>query len=184
MINECTGSYEKKPRSESDELMDLVNNSSLESLRASNKELQMSNDRKMEKIFKQMRQEKWEKLFTKVTTTLEYKEEWNNGTGYFNHILDEDVKTIAKFNTPEPNNRRGIVINVDGLGKVCVFERYTPKTGSPFVLVSNHWFERGTMIQRLMSGLFDGNIFPVERTMNAFFNLCSEAIYNQNNPED
>lgn len=81
-------------------------------------------------------------------TEIEYKNEFANGTGYFDGALDFQfpigVHAVA-FTAAGEDKRRGVICKIQG-GVICLFERYTPGSGSHFVMVANatdhlrkHW---------------------------------------------
>lgn len=86
-------------------------------------------------------------LFNKIEVVVEPKDEYNNGTGYFDHIcrakLGLEVGTRFKMQTPEGNNRKLIGV-VTPIGNVVFFERYT--AGDRGLIAQN--FPRG------MAGLY------------------------------
>lgn len=74
--------------------------------------------------------------------TVQFNPEWNNGTGYYDHVCDDKELNIPKgtmvaSTAVSPNNRRMIILGLgNGLHSV-VFERFTPYMGGPEVLVCN-----------------------------------------------
>ena len=73
----------------------------------------------------------FEKQFNSIKTTVEFKETWKNGTGYFdNAVFDKEINEISK--STDAHGRRIIIIPTM-VGNVVVFERY--KGGD--VIVSN-----------------------------------------------
>lgn len=73
---------------------------------------------------------------------------WSNGTGYFDGALEFKFPLgshAVAFTAPAPDSRKGVICKIQG-GTLCLFERYTPDNGSPFVMVANatnnlrkHW---------------------------------------------
>lgn len=63
-----------------------------------------------------------------LTKKVEFKLEWNNGTGYFNDLVNADlglaVGELAASWTGDGNRRRIIVVGTM-FGNVVVFDRYT-----------------------------------------------------------
>ena len=112
-------------------------------------------------------QEVWEDLFNLIPTTVEYKESWANGTGYFDNACDEQIDEVCKFT--DKDGRKGILIPYDG-HTICVFERFAPGGCDAFVLVSNTPLEQRSprlspykstddIIQRsVIMAFFDGNM--------------------------
>jgi hypothetical protein len=72
------------------------------------------------------------KAFNIITNEIPYDEEFNNGTGYFDHLVHHDtglkVGDRFKMLTPMPNNRK-IVGIVTPVGNVVFFERMTGGDG-------------------------------------------------------
>jgi hypothetical protein len=66
--------------------------------------------------------------FDRIENVVEYNEEFNNGTGYFDHLVNHDtgleVGQRFKMQTPMPNNRKVIGV-VTPVGNAVFFERYT-----------------------------------------------------------
>lgn len=102
-------------------------------------------------------------MITREIPSIEFKKSWNNGTGYYNGVVKEEgLPDVFKFTSPLPNNRTGIVFNLNG-ARICIFERFTPNGESPFVLVSNN----NTMVNKetryisdfmFLRALFEGSI--------------------------
>lgn len=68
------------------------------------------------------------KHFDSVDRTVEYKKEWENGTGYFNHLItDKDLQTslgigeLAK--ATDPHGRKMIIMQTS-LGLLVIFARH------------------------------------------------------------
>ena len=89
----------------------------------------------------------FEKLHSSLPE-IDFIAEFSNGTGYFDGALSFQfplgVHAVA-FVAEGEDKRRGVICKIQG-GVVCLFERYTPGTGSPFVMVANatdrvrkHW---------------------------------------------
>lgn len=74
------------------------------------------------------------------TPSIEFNPAWRNHTGYLDYAVEGDQApvlepgTIVKFVTPQPNNRRGIILSTM-FGNVVVFERFTG--GQNGVVVAN-----------------------------------------------
>ena len=68
---------------------------------------------------------------------VEFQLDWNNGTGYFDNLVDADLGLkpgqLARFNTGPGNNRKGIVVALPGGKNVVIFERYTAGQGGVYV---------------------------------------------------
>ncbi|MNQ09721.1 hypothetical protein D3C85_225420 [compost metagenome] len=66
--------------------------------------------------------------FDRIENVVEYDEEFNNGTGYFDHLVNHEtgleVGQRFKMITPMPNNRKVIGV-VTPVGNAVFFERYT-----------------------------------------------------------
>lgn len=66
--------------------------------------------------------------FERIENVVEYNEEFNNGTGYFDHLVNHDtgleVGQRFKMQTPMPNNRKVIGV-VTPVGNAVFFERYS-----------------------------------------------------------
>lgn len=86
-------------------------------------------------------------IFDKITTVIEFKTEWKNGTGYMDSLVDEDLqghllgyKNVNTVKTVDDYGRRVIVVIAKNERNVVLFERYS-KEGA--VIVSNmpHGFE-------------------------------------------
>lgn len=84
-------------------------------------------------------------LFTELHSslpTVQFNPEWNNGTGYYDHVCDDKELNIPKgtmvaSTSVSPNSRRMIILGLGNGFHSVVFERFTPNIGSPEVLVSN-----------------------------------------------
>ena len=70
--------------------------------------------------------------------SIEFDPEWNNGTDYYNGAMDVKIKpgSIVKSRSPEPNNRRILLIGTS-FGTIVLFERYTPIEGKRITVVGN-----------------------------------------------
>lgn len=79
------------------------------------------------KAFNEMAHDNFMKRYNQTEKVIPFKEEWANGTGYYDGAVD-DVKLSpgeeAKSVSPAPNNRRMLFIGTH-LGTVVLFERYT-----------------------------------------------------------
>jgi hypothetical protein len=89
--------------------------------------------------------------YNKITNEVPFSEEFHNGTGYFNALVDFEtgleVGERFKLVTPMPNNRKIIGV-VTPVGNAVFFERYTAGEGG--VICRN--------VPTAISGLFrDGN---------------------------
>lgn len=81
-------------------------------------------------------------------TQIEYSSDFANGTGYFDGALEVQFPAgvhAVSFVAEGEDKRRGVICKIQG-GTLCLFERYTPGSGSPFVMVANatnnlrkHW---------------------------------------------
>lgn len=84
-------------------------------------------------------------LFTELHAslpTVQFNPEWNNGTGYYDHVCDDKELnipegTMVACTSVAPNSRRMIILGLGNGLQSIVFERFTPNTGSPEVLVCN-----------------------------------------------
>lgn len=74
--------------------------------------------------------------FDKIETTLEFDTTWSNGTGYFDGARDVDLEAGKRAKSIAPDGRRLILVGTD-VGTCVAFERYSPDTGSAFVVVTN-----------------------------------------------
>lgn len=71
--------------------------------------------------------------FDSINNTVEFKQSWSNGTGYYdNAVHDFEITEISK--TTDPKNRKMILVPTP-VGNVVVFERYTD--GAHGIIVSN-----------------------------------------------
>lgn len=89
--------------------------------------------------------------FNAITNEVPFQEEFHNGTGYFNALVEFDtgleVGERFKLITPMPNNRKIIGV-VTPVGNAIFFERYT--AGEHGVICRN--------VPAAITGLFrDGN---------------------------
>jgi hypothetical protein len=93
---------------------------------------------------------------------IEYKAEWNNGTGYYDHAAEGnhapklEVGQIVKAHSPYPNNRKLLIVGTE-LGNVVIFERYTAGAHGVYVWNAAAQFERayGDKLERPLTA---GNI--------------------------
>lgn len=84
-------------------------------------------------------QELFVDLFTNsedVSNTINW-ENVRNGTGYFDGLMNYKLPHGQLVSAIDPGTKRRILIIGKGEESAVVFERYTPNTDSPFVLVSN-----------------------------------------------
>lgn len=85
-----------------------------------------------------MKQEYFANHFNAITKTVEFKPEWNNGTGYMDGIVyDRFLENGEVAKTTTENNRRVIIVGTR-FGNCVFFERYTPTPETEnVVIVSN-----------------------------------------------
>jgi len=79
----------------------------------------------------------FEAAYNALDTVVEFDDRWANGTGYFDHAVNlvclapgEQAKSLS-------TNGRRIIFTGTVFGTVVTFERYTPGTGSMFVIARN-----------------------------------------------
>lgn len=71
--------------------------------------------------------------FNAISTEVEFKQSWSNGTGYYdNAVHDFEILEICK--TTDPKGRKMIIVPTP-VGNVTVFERFTD--GAHGIIVSN-----------------------------------------------
>lgn len=108
-------------------------------------------------------QEKFEELYCSLREVA-FDPKWKNGTGYFNGAVyaDLDLQPGERVRAQCDESDRWIILIGTPLGNAVVFERYTPNTGSPFVLVSNVPDELKDYIPSGAIGenVFFGSIYP------------------------
>lgn len=80
----------------------------------------------------------FEYTFENTLQEIRFSSEWENGTGYLDHIVEADLGLdVGEMGWSVDDNARRILIIATPLGNVAFFERYTPGTGSPFVVVAH-----------------------------------------------
>lgn len=70
-------------------------------------------------------------------TKVQFKEDWNNGTGYFDNVReDETINNLPaglySFHTGEVNNRKGIIVKNNHGETYVIHERYTYDENSEY----------------------------------------------------
>lgn len=63
-------------------------------------------------------------------TKVQFNENWNNGTGYFDNVANDEAITslpegLYSFHTGEVNNRKGIIVKNNHGETYVIHERYT-----------------------------------------------------------
>lgn len=78
------------------------------------------------------------KALTRVATTVEYKADWANGTGYFDGAVKDDLglKPGEQVKFIDDEGRNGIITNTL-FGNVVVFQRHIPNGADDIVITSN-----------------------------------------------
>lgn len=66
----------------------------------------------------------------RVIEQVQFHEEWNNGTGYFDNVVNDEAITslppgLYGFHTGEVNDRRGIIVKNTHGEMYVIHERYT-----------------------------------------------------------
>ena len=92
---------------------------------------------------------------------IEYKSEWSNGTGYFDHATDETFEHPVWSTTPD--GRVIVIIPVIPEENVVVFQRYTD---APEIIAFNLPSMRRTQTGRLLN-----SCFPYALRLNASFGI-------------
>lgn len=72
-----------------------------------------------------------------LARAIEFQDEWNNGTGYFDKAAEVEVQAGDMLQATCPETNRRLLFVGTELGTVVVFERYNPLESEPFVLVTN-----------------------------------------------
>ena len=75
------------------------------------------------------------KMFNQITKEVPFNDEWPNGTGYFNGVVNDkkiglEPGQLAKSVAPGEDKRKLIIVGTR-FGNVVVFERYSPKEDQP-----------------------------------------------------
>lgn len=78
-------------------------------------------------------------VFNSITCTIEFNEDWNNGTGYYNGAVKQNQLPPGKrAKCVSPDNYRRIVLIGTRFGNAVFFERYTQDdTKTNIIVVSN-----------------------------------------------
>lgn len=78
--------------------------------------------------------ERFDAQFEKIEQTLEYNAKWENGTGYFNHLVsDKDLQSTLEIGSlakcVDPHGRKMIIMQT-GLGLLVLFARHNDENTS------------------------------------------------------
>jgi len=120
-------------------------------------------------------------------TKVQFKEDWNNGTGYFDNVgEDETINNLPaglySFHTGEVNNRKGIIVKNNHGETYVIHERYTYDESSEYsqVYVSTSVTNKEDISHRSVTKLLQ------EKTAEELKELLAEepakvleAMYNQ-----
>jgi len=96
---------------------------------------------------------------------IEFKEEWNNGTGYFDHLVKEDLGLAIghRFVTQTPGEHpRRIVGVVTPVGNVVFFERYSNKDSEVITVNTPHCLSALVPSGQQEQGIFERAIGAVQ----------------------
>jgi hypothetical protein len=94
--------------------------------------------------------------FNAINVELPFNPEWANGTDYFNGAMSVDLEVGKRAKSTCTSSKRRMILVGTKLGTCVAFERYTPETNSPFVVVSNVPHMLNVFIP---SGSMDDNTF-------------------------
>lgn len=77
------------------------------------------------------------RVFNKIEMTVDFDAAWANDTGYYdNAVTMVKLAEGQRAKTTSSNGRRMILVGT-AFGTCVAFERFTPGTGSAFVITSN-----------------------------------------------
>lgn len=102
-------------------------------------------------------------IFNAIDTTVEFNNDWNNGTGYFNGLVSEnlglEIGTRFKSHTGDVNDRKIIGV-VTPLGNAVFFERFTAGDGGRITRnlpsAINGMYEDGLQSAETLQTVFGG----------------------------
>lgn len=109
-------------------------------------------------------------------TKIDFDPSWANNTGYFDGAVFHKLESGKRAAAVDPTGRRIIMVGTP-LGTCVAFERYTPDTGSSFVVVSNvpndarTFIPSGRMDDDTLFNCFGSN----SRNLGTALNLVVEA---------
>jgi len=120
-------------------------------------------------------------------TKVQFNENWNNGTGYFDNVGEDEIINnlpagFYSFHTGEVNNRKGIIVKNNHGETYVIHERYTNDDSSEYsqVYVSTSVTNKKDISHRSVTKLLQ------EKTAEELKELLAEepakvleAMYNQ-----